>query len=56
VISYLRSRDPSITYADWVWITTTKPIVQGTSMTAFGILAKRIGLKWALISGSIIYT
>ncbi len=45
-----------ITYADWIYLTTTKTFVQGLLMPFAGKLERRIGTRWSVILGCIIYT
>lgn len=55
IISYLRVDSPDTTYADWVYVSTVKPIVLGIFMTFSGEVSRRIGLRASLAIGGVIY-
>ena len=55
-ISYLRSKDYSVTYADWIYITITQFLMQSTLMPFTGILERKIGTRLCIIIGSLIYS
>lgn len=56
IISYLRVGNPEVTYADWVIVSTTKPVILGLFMTFSGELSRRIGLRLSLAIGASIYS
>ena len=56
VISYLRTKDRTITYTDWVFINNTKAFVQGLLMLFMGKLERKIGTRFCIIMGCCIYT
>lgn len=57
VISYLRHEVESSTdYADWIFISTSKTLVQGLVMPFAGLLSNRLGLRTSLAIGSILYS
>ena len=56
VISYLRSKDKSYTYEDWIFVTTSKTFIQGILMPFMGNLESRIGTRYCILLGCIIYT
>ncbi|TRY67487.1 hypothetical protein TCAL_07649 [Tigriopus californicus] len=57
VISYLRHEvTPSTDYADWIFVSTSKTLVQGLVMPFAGLLSNRIGLRLSLTIGSILYS
>ena len=56
VISYMRHRvSEDITYADWIYFSTTKTMSQGFLMPVAGIISRKIGLRPSLIIGSALY-
>jgi len=58
LISYMRSNgyNPDLTYADFVFLSSTKTLLQGASMPFIGALAKRIGTRASIAIGSTIYS
>lgn len=56
VISYLRSKDHSISYSDWIFVTTSKTFVQGSLMPFMGGLERLVGTRICILIGCIIYT
>jgi len=48
--------NPNLTYADFVFISTTKVILQGFLMPFLGAVARRIGVKLSIVIGSFIYS
>ena len=55
IISYLRVDHPDVSYADWVIVSTTKPVILGLFMTFSGEVSRRIGLKLSIGIGAAIY-
>ena len=55
--SYMRTNgyNPNLTYDDFVFLTTTKVILQGVSMPFVGHLCRIIGCRWSILIGSVIY-
>merc|ERR1711892_1459671 len=55
--SYMRTTgyNPSLTYADFVFLSTTKTVVQGVSMPFIGVIARRMGCRPSIAIGSAIY-
>ena len=55
--SYMRSTgyNPSLTYDDFVFLTTTKVVLQGMSMPIVGQLCRIIGVRWSIFIGSSVY-
>lgn len=55
--SYMRSNgyNPSLTYDDFVFLTTTKVVLQGMSMPIVGQLCRIIGCRWSIFIGSAVY-
>lgn len=56
VISYLRSRDKSVTYADWIFVSTSRTFVTGILMPFMGKLETILGSKHCIFIGCLIYT
>ena len=59
MISYMRDRlkgGEELTYADFVYITMSRSLINGMSGMLGGILANKIGLKPTLIVGAAFYT
>ena len=59
MISYMRDRlegGEDLTYADFVYVTMSRSLINGMSGMLGGILANKIGLKPTLILGAILYT
>merc|ERR1711915_526856 len=58
LISYMRSNgfNPDLTYADFIFLSSTKTLLQGASMPFIGALAKRIGTRASIAIGSTIYS
>ena len=48
--------NPSLTYDDFVFLTTTKVVLQGMSMPIVGQLCRIIGCRWSIFLGSAIYS
>lgn len=55
IISYLRVDNPEVTYADWVIVSTTKPVILGLFMTFSGEISRKIGLRLSIAIGAAIY-
>ena len=56
VISYMRTEVSSkISYADWVYFSTTDVTIQGIAMPVAGIVSKKIGIRLSLVIGSLFY-
>ena len=55
-VSYLRSKEYSVTYADWIYITITQFLMQSTLMPFTGILERKIGTRLCIILGSLVYS
>ena len=55
--SYMRTTgyNPTLTYADFVFLSTTKTVVQGLSMPFIGDIARKIGCRPSIAIGSAIY-
>ena len=55
--SYMRTNgyNPNLTYADFVFLSTTKTVIQGLSMPFIGTIARRIGVKSSIALGVTIY-
>ena len=56
MISYVRRYDSSVTFADWIYITTARTFVQSLLMPFTGSLERKIGGKSCILIGSIIYS
>jgi len=58
ITSYMRKNghNDNLAYVDFVFLTTTKNIVQGAVMPWLGGLAKKMGPKLAVATGSAIYS
>merc|ERR1712123_452920 len=58
LISYMRSTgyNPGLTYADFVFLSSTKTLLQGASMPFIGVLARKIGTRPSIAIGSVIYS
>jgi len=56
VISYIRYHDNSTSYADWVFVTSSKVFVQGITMPFLGQLELKIGTKPSILIGCMIYS
>jgi len=59
--SYMRNNNTNgynnhLTYDDFVFLTTTKVVLQGSSMPLVGDLCRRIGTRWSIFIGSAIYS
>jgi len=56
--SYMRTTgyNPSLTYADFVFLSTTKTVVQGLSMPFIGVIARKMGCRPSIAIGSAIYS
>jgi len=56
--SYMRSNgyNPSLTYADFVFLSTTKVVITGVSMPFIGNWARQIGTRPSIAIGSAIYS
>jgi len=56
--SYMRTTgyNPGLSYADFVFLSTTKTVVQGASMPFIGVIARRIGCRPSIAIGSAIYS
>ena len=59
--SYMRNNatngyNNDLTYDDWVFLTTTKVVVQGGSMPFIGVLCRKIGCWMSIFIGSAIYS
>lgn len=56
--SYMRSTgyNPTLTYADFIFVSGTKNLLQGASMPFIGVLARRIGTRTSIALGSVIYS
>jgi len=56
--SYMRINgyNPNLTYADFVFLSTTKTVIQGLSMPFIGTIARRIGVKSSIALGVVIYS
>ena len=57
ITSYMRTTgyNPTLTYADFVFLSTTKTVVQGVSMPFIGDVARKIGCRPSIAIGSAIY-
>ena len=55
--SYMRTNgyNPTLTYADFVFLSTTKVVITGVSMPFIGGWAKKIGTRPSIALGSAIY-
>ena len=55
--SYMRTngKNPNLTYDDFVYLTTTKVVLQGMSMPLVGQLCRMIGCRWSIFIGSAVY-
>ena len=55
--SYMRTngKNPNLTYDDFVYLTTTKVVLQGASMPFVGHLCRIIGCRWSILIGCTIY-
>merc|ERR1712106_1150487 len=55
--SYMRTTgyNPTLTYADFVFLSTTKVVVQGASMPFIGDISRKIGCRPSIAIGSAIY-
>ena len=47
--------NPDLTYADFVFVSATKTILQGASMPLVGVLARKIGTKPSIAFGCALY-
>eukprot|EP00091_Calanus_sinicus_P024411 TRINITY_DN8725_c0_g1_i2.p1 TRINITY_DN8725_c0_g1~~TRINITY_DN8725_c0_g1_i2.p1 ORF type:complete len:287 (-),score=51.23 TRINITY_DN8725_c0_g1_i2:638-1498(-) len=58
LISYMRSTgyNPGLTYADFIFLSSTKTLLQGASMPFIGALARKIGTRPSIAIGSAIYS
>ena len=56
VVSYLRYKGYSTTYADWIYITVARMFFQTIMMPFMGSLARKIGSRLCILIGGIIYT
>ena len=54
-ITNCQSLHPCSRYDDFVFLTTTKVVLQGGSMPFVGDLCRKIGCKWSIFIGSAIY-
>jgi len=56
--SFMRSTgyNPNLTYGDFIFVSGTKNLLQGAAMPFLGDLSRRIGTKWSIALGSIIYS
>jgi len=56
--SYMRTNgyNPTLTYADFVFLSTTKVVITGVSMPFIGGWAKKIGTRPSIALGSAIYS
>lgn len=48
--------NPDLTYADFVFVSATKTIIQGASMPFVGVLARKIGTKPSIAIGCTLYS
>ena len=55
VISYLRDKNPSVTYSDWVYISQAKVLTGGIASPLGGEFARICGLRWSLFVGVTFY-
>ena len=55
VISYIRQHNPTISYKDWMWLSSTKTVLTGVLMPFGGEISRRVGVKFSLLLGSVIY-
>ena len=58
--SYMRNNNtngynPDLSYADFVYLSTTKSMLAAVSMPFIGHLCRVIGCKWSIAIGSAIY-
>ena len=55
--SFMRSTgyNPNLTYGDFIFVSGTKNLLQGAAMPFLGDLSRRIGTKWSIALGSVIY-
>lgn len=59
MISYLRERDPDasdLSYAEWQFVGTAKNVVAGLMMPVGGEFSRRVGVRWSVAIGSVVYT
>eukprot|EP00092_Neocalanus_flemingeri_P012275 GFUD01013231.1.p1 GENE.GFUD01013231.1~~GFUD01013231.1.p1 ORF type:complete len:473 (+),score=82.72 GFUD01013231.1:152-1570(+) len=58
LISYMRSTgyNPDLTYADFIFLSSTKTLLQGVSMPFIGALARKIGTRPSVAIGSSLYS
>ena len=56
--SYMRVNgyNPTLSYDDFVYLTTTKVVVQGASMPFVGHICRIIGCRWSILIGCTIYS
>ena len=55
ITSYLRANGSDVTYADWVYVSTTKTVVMGLLMSFTGEFSRRIGTWKSIALGTAIY-
>ena len=55
--SYMRTTgyNPTLTYADFVFLSTSKVVVQGVSMPFIGEISRKLGCRPSIAIGSAIY-
>ena len=59
MISYMRDRlvgGEDLTYADFVYVTMSRSLINGLSGMLGGVLANKIGLNPTLVVGAALYT
>ena len=56
VISYLRSKDPSVDYGDWIFVSQAKALLGGGLAPLSGEVSRRIGVRLTIIIGSLLLT
>jgi len=56
--SYMRTTgyNPGLTYADFIFLSTTKVVIQGGSMPVIGEISRKIGCRYSIFIGSAIYS
>ena len=55
--SYMRTNgnNPTLSYDDFVYLTTTKVVLQGATMPFIGHLSRVMGTRWSILLGCAIY-
>ena len=55
MFSHVLRYNPGLTYADFIFLSSTKTLLQGSSMPFIGALARKIGTRPSIAIGSAIY-